>query len=32
MGIGVIMNAWDIYSRQDISGDEIQREMHRLSK
>ena len=31
-GIGVIMNAWDVYGRQDITEDDIQREMHRLSK
>ena len=31
-GIGVIMNAWDVYGRQEISEDDIEREMHRLSK
>ncbi len=28
-GIGVVMNAWDVYWRQGISEDEIQREMKR---
>jgi 2TM domain len=31
-GIGVIMNAWDVYGRQDISEDDIKRELHRLTK
>ena len=31
-GIGVIMNAWDVYGRQEITEDDIQREMHHLSK
>jgi hypothetical protein len=31
-GIGVIMNAWDVYGRQEISEDDVQREMHRLSQ
>ena len=31
-GIGVIMNAWDVYGRQEITEDDIHREMHRLSK
>ena len=31
-GIGVIMNAWDVYGRQEITEDDIQREIHRLSK
>jgi 2TM domain len=31
-GIGVIMNAWDVYSHQEITEDDIHREMHRLSK
>ena len=31
-GIGVIMNAWDVYGRQEITEDDIQREMHRLTK
>jgi hypothetical protein len=31
-GIGVIMNAWDVYGRQEISEDDIHREMERLSK
>jgi 2TM domain len=31
-GIGVIMNAWDVYGRQEITEDDIQREMHRLDK
>ena len=31
-GIGVIMNAWDVYGRQEITEDDIHREMDRLSK
>jgi 2TM domain len=31
-GIGVIMNARDVYGRQEITEDDIDREMHRLSK
>jgi hypothetical protein len=31
-GIGVIMNAWDVYGRQEITEEDIHREMHRLSK
>jgi hypothetical protein len=26
------MNAWDVYGRQEITEDDIEREMHRLSK
>ena len=29
-GIGVVMNAWDVYVAQDFSEDEIHREMQRL--
>ena len=31
-GIGVIMNAWDVYGRQEISEEDIEREMDRLVK
>ena len=31
-GIGVIMNAWDVYGRQEITEQDIHREMDRLSK
>ena len=31
-GIGVIMNAWDVYGRQEITEEDIDREMERLSK
>jgi hypothetical protein len=31
-GIGVIMNARDVYGRQQITEDDIHREMDRLSK
>jgi hypothetical protein len=31
-GIGVIMNAWDVYGRQEITEEDIQREMDRLGK
>ena len=30
-GIGVVMNAWDVYHGEDFSEDQIQREMRRLS-
>jgi len=30
-GIGVVMNAWDVYHGEDFTEDEIQREMRRLS-
>ena len=30
--VGVIMNAWDVYGRQEITEDDIHREMDRLSK
>lgn len=29
-GIGVVMNAWDVYVSGDFSEDRIQRQMHRL--
>jgi hypothetical protein len=29
-GIGVVMNAWDVYFSEDFSEDKIQRQMHRL--
>ena len=29
---GVIMNAWDVYGRQEITEDDIHREMDRLGK
>jgi hypothetical protein len=29
-GIGVVMNAWDVYLKEDISEDAIQREIRRL--
>jgi hypothetical protein len=29
-GIGVVMNAWDVYVAQDFTEDEIHREMRRL--
>ena len=29
-GIGVIMNAWDVYGRQEITEEDIHREMDRL--
>jgi len=28
-GIGVLMNAWDVYFRKPITGDEVEREMER---
>ena len=31
-GIGVIMNAWDVYGRQEITEEDIHREMDRLVK
>jgi len=31
-GIGVIMNAWDVYGRQEITEEDIEREMDRLGK
>jgi 2TM domain len=31
-GIGVIMNAWDVYGRQEITEEDIHREMHRMGK
>jgi hypothetical protein len=31
-GIGVIMNAWDVYGRQEITERDIHREMDRLGK
>jgi len=31
-GIGVVMNAWDVYGRQEITEEAIHREMDRLSK
>ena len=31
-GIGVIMNAWDVYGRQEITEEDIHREMDRLAK
>jgi 2TM domain len=31
-GIGVVMNAWDVYGRREISEEDIQREMERLNK
>ena len=31
-GIGVIMNAWDVYGRQDITEEDIHREMEHLSQ
>jgi len=30
-GIGVVMNAWDVYVAQDFSEEKIQRQMHRLA-
>jgi hypothetical protein len=30
-GIGVIMNAWDVYGRQEITEEDIHREMDRLT-
>ena len=31
-GIGVIMNAWDVYGRQEITEEDIRREMEHLGK
>ena len=31
-GIGLIMNAWDVYGRQEITEQDIHREMDHLSK
>jgi hypothetical protein len=31
-GVGVIMNAWDVYGRQEITEEDIHREMDRLGK
>jgi hypothetical protein len=31
-GIGVIMNAWDVYGRQEITEEDIHREIGRLSR
>ena len=31
-GIGVIMNAWDVYGRQEITEEDIHREMEHLGK
>jgi hypothetical protein len=31
-GIGVIMNGWDVYGRQEITEEDIHREMDRLGK
>jgi len=31
-GIGVIMNAWDVYGRHEITEEDVQREMDRLGK
>jgi 2TM domain-containing protein len=31
-GIGVIMNAWDVYGRQEITEEDIQHEMDRLDE
>ena len=30
-GIGLVMNAWDVYVAQDFSEEKIQRQMHRLA-
>lgn len=30
-GIGVVMNAWDVYVAEDFSEDKIQHQMHRLA-
>lgn len=29
-GIGLILNAWDVYARRPITEEDIEREMHRL--
>ena len=31
-GIGVVMNAWDVYSRPPITEDDVQREIEREDK
>jgi hypothetical protein len=31
-GIGVIMNAWDVYRRQEITEEDIHREIDRMSR
>ena len=31
-GIGMIMNAWDVYGRQEITEEDIHREMEHLGK
>jgi hypothetical protein len=31
-GIGLVLNAWDVYGRPDFREDEIRREMDRLAK
>jgi hypothetical protein len=31
-GIGVVMNAWDVYHGEDFTEDEIAREMQRLTQ
>jgi hypothetical protein len=31
-GIGVVMNAWDVYWRRDITETDVQREMRRENK
>jgi hypothetical protein len=31
-GIGVVMNAWDVYGRSDIREDDIRGEMDRMSR
>ena len=31
-GIGVVMNAWDVYFAEDFGEDDIDREMQRLSR
>ena len=31
-GIGVVMNAWDVYFAEDFDEDDIDREMQRLSR
>lgn len=30
-GVGLVFNAWDVYARQDISEEEIRREMEKSS-
>ena len=31
-GIGLVMNAWDVYRSEDLREDQIRREMERLSR